>query len=99
MTQKLDPNLLAITEEAQSSEGLDEVVVIVGLKAPAAPEDIAELEERGLVTRSTIGDIVTGKIAIRNLSRLAECRSVVKVESSGPMFRESQLRSPNSDVD
>jgi hypothetical protein len=88
MTQKLDPNLLAIAEEAQSSEGLVEVVVIVGLNAPAAPEDIAELQERGLATRSTIGDIVTGKIAIQNLSRLAECPLVKKVESSGPMFRE-----------
>jgi hypothetical protein len=88
MTQKLDPNLLAIAEEAQSSEGLEEVVVIVALSGPAAPEDIAELEERGLMTRSTIGDIVTGKIAIHNLSRLVESALVTKVESSGPMFRE-----------
>lgn len=89
MTEKLDPALLAmVEEEARGTENLDDVVVIVALGAPAAGTDIAQLQESGLTTRSTIGDIVTGKIAIGNLRRLAELPMVVKVEASGPIFRE-----------
>jgi hypothetical protein len=98
MTEKLDPALLAMAEEAASDGSRREVVVLVGLRAPAEPEQIAQMEALGLTPRSTLGDILTGKIAIENLNRLAAHPLVVKVEASGPLFREERS-SARTDID
>jgi hypothetical protein len=88
MTEKLDPNLLALVESATTSERDQAVDVLVAIDRPADPDLLRELEARGLSIRSTIGTILTGSVKVSNIARVAEYPAVIKLEASVPMYRE-----------
>ena len=88
MTEKLDPNLLALVESATTAERDKAVDVLVAIDRPADPGLLRELEALGLATRSSIGTILTGSVNLSNISRVADYPAVIKLEASVPMFRE-----------
>ena len=88
MNDKLDPTLRSIADNPPSLEASRELQVIVALSGEADDETIKLLKSCGMSTRSVIGSIVTGSISVENLTNLAGCESVVKVEGSGPLYLE-----------
>jgi hypothetical protein len=88
MPTKLDPVLLELTERTDEAEQDRRVEVIVALIEAATDPVVERLNRAGLETRSIIGDIVTGSIRTKNLSRLSELGDVIKIESSQPMLPE-----------
>lgn len=90
VTEKLDPRLLAIIEEAEqgSRDRTAAVDVLVGLDVPLDQDSRAELAARGLHVRSEIGTVLTGSVALSDVRRLAGATHVVKVEASAPLHPE-----------
>jgi hypothetical protein len=89
MAEKLDPELLTLTE--RDPAGLAEKVpvqVLVGLAHPLTDADEAALQKAGLKIRSRVGDVLTGTIAAGDLKALAGVEAVVKIEASRPMAPE-----------
>lgn len=85
MTDKLDPALQAIVSDPDLESADRAVTVMIALSVPAGPGETEELEASGVTTRSILGDIVTGRVSVANLQRLAQIPWVVKVESSSPL--------------
>jgi hypothetical protein len=88
MPTKLDPVLLELIEHTSEVEQDRRVDVIVALTTAAGDAVVKRLNRAGLETRSLIGDIVTGSIRAKNLSKLSRLTDVIKIESSQPMFPE-----------
>jgi len=85
MSAKLDPALEAIVSDPDLRDANREVTVIIALNVLAGRSETEQLEASGVATRSIIGDIVTGRVAVANLHRLERIPWVVKVESSSPL--------------
>lgn len=94
MSEKLDPGLLDLVEQAERGvvAGTAIVQLLIGLNAPLTPADRNDLIARGLRVRSEIGDVLTGSIAVGQLRALAASPHVVKLELSAPLFPESVPR-------
>ena len=94
MSEKLDPGLLDLVEQAERGvvAGTAIVQLLIGLNAPLTPADRNDLVARGLSVRSEIGDVLTGSIAVGQLRALAESPHVVKLELSAPLFPENVPR-------
>jgi hypothetical protein len=91
MSEKLDPGLLDLVEQAERGIGAGTAIVqlLIGLNAPLTPVERDDLVARGLRMRSEIGDVLTGTIAVGRLRELAASPHVVKLELSGPLFPEN----------
>jgi hypothetical protein len=94
MSEKLDPGLLDLVEQAERGvvAGTAIVQLLIGLNAPLTPADRNDLVARGLRVRSEIGDVLTGSIAVGQLRELAASPHVVKLELSAPLFPENAPR-------
>ena len=94
MSEKLDPGLLDLVEQAERGvvAGTAIVQLLIGLNAPLTPADRNDLVARGLRVRSEIGDVLTGSIAVGQLRQLADSPHVVKLELSAPLFPENVPR-------
>lgn len=89
MAQKLDPELLALTEnQPEAIEAEETIDVLVGLSHALTDVDEAALKAAGLSIRSRIGDVLTGSIAIGDLRALSDVETVLRVDSSRPMAPE-----------
>ena len=90
MSEKLDPRLAELVEQAETESGDRAVTldVLVGLDVPLDATSRAELSALGLGVRSEIGTVLTGTISVADVRRLATSPRVVKVEASAPLFRE-----------
>lgn len=90
MSEKLDPELLAITEqETVTLDAEEPIQVIIGLAYPLTAADETALSVAGLVIRSRVGDVLTGSIAREHLRALTNVDAVVRVEASRPMAPET----------
>lgn len=83
---KFDPMLAELAQQPEPSEG--RVVVMVALGGAPDESELAMLEAAGLATRSVVGDIATGTVAIADLARLAAVPLVVAIEGSRPLEPE-----------
>ena len=86
MTQKLDPQLLWMTEADPSSD--EALRVLIGLKAEPDASDIAQLEQAGLTIGSIIGNILTASVCVRDLRAVADCPQVERIEGGTPLMPE-----------
>jgi hypothetical protein len=90
VSDKLDPQLLALVEQSEAGQ-LDSqsvVDVLVGLDAPLDPARSRDLTARGLTIRSEIGTVLTGSIQLQDVARLAASEHVIRVDASTPLYRE-----------
>jgi hypothetical protein len=86
MTEKLDPQLLLMTETDPLSD--NELRVMIGLTAEPDAKDIAQLERAGLTIGSIIGNILTASVCVRDLRAVADCPLVERVEGGAPLMPE-----------
>ncbi len=77
---KLDPMLAELVEQPEPPSG--QVVVMVALGGAPDESELDMLAKAGLATRSIIGDIATGTVAVADLERLAAVPAVVAIEGS-----------------
>lgn len=72
-------------DDASKPEASPNLEVLIALQGPPGADDIAELTERGLTVRSTIGEILTGMVALDQVEAVAAYDAVVTIESSRPL--------------
>lgn len=86
MTEKLDPQLLSMTETDALSD--NELRVMIGLTAEPDAKDIAQLEQAGLTVGSIIGKILTASVCVKDLRAVADCPQVERIEGGGSLMPE-----------
>jgi|GEM_PF-1142798 len=105
MSDKVDPLLLDLSEKSAKElrameAGRFGIEVAAGAAATAMPDLIVlvktdgtldQVEKAGLSIRSVSGDVVTGMIDPRKITKLAELDSVLAIESSRPLAEELDL--------
>ncbi len=92
MTQKLDPRLLELIENAaQDARDLETtLVILLGLDTNLDPDTRHDLEARGLSVRSVIGDVLTGTVRLQDVPQLAASPRVRSIELSSALYPEAQ---------
>lgn len=90
MTDKLDPELLRLSEAAPGAgEASARVRVMLALRHAPDAAEMARLETCGLQGGAAYGDVLTGTVPVSDLGQLARDPLVVKIEGSRPLEPEA----------
>lgn len=88
-TDKIDPSLLIEIKKLESAQQIDiEVEVLIRTKKEISAVETGKMEKEGVKIGSIIGDILTARIPVKAIPKIADLDFVVYIEKA----KKQQLR-------
>lgn len=88
-TEKIDPSLLIEIKKLESAQQIDvEVEVLIRTKKVISAVETGKMEKEGVKIGSIIGDILTARIPVKAIPKIADLDFVIYIEKA----KKQQLR-------